>query len=243
MIIGMLAFLLAAVLILLLIPIRYTVTLVRWRLTLSVSVLLGLWRKEIELPPAREEPSPQVEMAEEPPMEMTEEPPMEMTEEHPTDWMEEALAQAEERAEEKAEVHERLLDAAEGQAESEAEEKKGASLWREIRFAMGNGLAERVLHAAGKLLSHSFPRRCRIRGDFGTGDPMTTGIACGMAMAFLAQETKEIRWNYLQPVNTLSGEAKGRIIPLTMIYIAGRLLLSRPAREFWHFRKEEKNHG
>lgn len=153
------------------------------------------------------------------------------------DWMEEALAQAEE----KAEVHERLPDAAEGQAERE--EKKGASLWREIRFAMGNGLAERVLHAAGRLLSHSFPRRCRIRGDFGTGDPMTTGIACGMAMAFLAKETKEIRWNYLQPVNTLSGEAKGRIIPLTMIYIAGRLLLSRPAREFWHFRKEEKNHG
>lgn len=229
MIIGMLAFLLAAVFILLLIPIRYTVTLVRWRLTLSVSVLLGLWRKEIELPPAGEEPSPQVEMAEEPPMKMTEEPPM--------DWMEEALAQAEE----KAEVHERLPDAAEAQAERE--EKKGASLWREIRFAMGNGLAERVLHAAGKLLSHSFPRRCRIRGDFGTGDPMTTGIACGMAMAFLAQETKEIRWNYLQPVNTLSGEAKGRIIPLTMIYIAGRLLLSRPAREFWHFRKEEKNHG
>ena len=72
---------------------------------------------------------------------------------------------------------------------------------------------------------------------------MTTGIACGMAMEFLAQETKEIRWNYLQPVNTLSGEAKGRIIPLTMIYIAGRLLLSRPASEFWHFRKEEKNHG
>lgn len=229
MIIGMLAFLLAAVLILLLIPIRYTVTLVRWRLTLSVSVLLGLWRKEIELLPAGEEPSPQVEMAEEPPMEMTEEPPM--------DWMEEALVQAEE----KAEVHERLPDAAEAQAERE--EKKGASLWREIRFAMGNGLAERVLHAAGKLLSHSFPRRCRIRGDFGTGDPMTTGIACGMAMAFLAQETKEIRWNYLQPVNTLSGEAKGRIIPLTMIFIAGRLLLSRPAREFWHFRKEEKNHG
>lgn len=231
MIIGMLAFLLAAVLILLLIPIRYTVTLVRWRLTLSVSVLLGLWRKEIELLPAGEEPSPQVEMAEEPPMEMTEEPPM--------DWMEEALVQAEE----KAEVHERLPDAAEAQAKRETEEKKGASLWREIRFAMGNGLAERVLHAAGKLLSHSFPRRCRIRGDFGTGDPMTTGIACGMAMAFLAQETKEIRWNYLQPVNTLSGEAKGRIIPLTMIYIAGRLLLSRPAREFWHFRKEEKNHG
>ena len=229
MIIGMLAFLLAAVLILLLIPIRYTVTLVRWRLTLSVSVLLGLWRKEIELPPAREEPSPQVEMAEEPPMEMTEKPPM--------DWMEEALAQAEE----KAEVHERLPDAAEAQVERE--EKKGPSLWREIRFAMGNGLAERVLHAAGNLLSHSFPSRCRIRGDFGTGDPMTTGIACGMAMAFLAQETKEIRWNYLQPVNTLSGEAKGRIIPLTMIYIAGRLLLSRPAREFWHFRKEEKNHG
>lgn len=229
MIIGMLAFLLAAVLILLLIPIRYTVTLVRWRLTLSVSVLCGLWRKEIELPPAEEEPSPPVEMAEEPPMEMAEEAPM--------DWMEEALSQAEE----KAEVHERLPDAAEAQAERE--EKKEAPLWREIRFAMGNGLAERILHAAGNLLSHSFPSRCRIRGEFGTGDPMTTGIACGMAMAFLAQETKEIRWNYLEPVNTLSGEAKGRIIPLTMIYIAGRLLLSRPAREFWHFRKEEKNHG
>ena len=49
MIIGMLAFLLAAVLIFLLIPIRYTVTLVRWRLTLSVSVLLGLWGKSPRL--------------------------------------------------------------------------------------------------------------------------------------------------------------------------------------------------
>lgn len=223
MIIGMLAFLLAAVLILLLIPIRYTVTLVRWRLTLSVSVLCGLWRKEIELPPAREEPSPQVEMTEEPPM----------------DWMEEALAQAEEKAEER---EKQPIDDEE-ETDREPKEKKGPSLWEEIRFAIENGLAERVLHAAGKILSHSFPRQCCIRGDFGTGDPMTTGIACGMAMAFLAQETKEIRWNYLQPVNTLSGEAKGRIIPLTMIYIAGRLLLSRPAREFWHFRKEEKNHG
>ena len=223
MIIGMLAFLLAAVLILLLIPIRYTVTLVRWRLTLSVSVLLGLWRKEIELPPAGEETPPPVEMMEEP----------------EEDWMEETLVQAEE----KAEVHERLPDAAEAQAKRETEEKKGASLWREIRFAMGNGLAERVLHAAGKILSHSFPRQCCIRGDFGTGDPMTTGVACGMAMAFLARETKDVRWNYLESVNTLSGEAKGRIIPLVMIYIAGRLVLSRPAREFWRFRKEEKNHG
>ena len=223
MIAGMLAFLLAAVLILLLIPIRYTVTLVRWRLILSVSVLFGLWRKEIELPPAREESLASAEMTEEP----------------EEDWMEETLAQAEE----KAEVHERLPDSGEAAVERETEEKKGHTLWEEIRFAMENGLAERVLHAAGKILSHSFPRQCCIRGDFGTGDPMTTGIACGMAMAFLAKETQEIRWNYLEPVNTLSGEAKGRIIPLTMIYIAGRLLLSRPAREFWHFRKEEKNHG
>lgn len=223
MIAGMLAFLLAAVLILLLIPIRYTVTLVRWRLILSVSVLLGLWRKKIEFPSAKEETPP----------------PVEMTEEPEEDWMEETLAQAEE----KAEVQERLPDSGEAAVERETEEKKGHTLWEEIRFAMENGLAERVLHAAGKILSHSFPRQCRIRGDFGTGDPMTTGIACGMAMAFLAKETQEIRWNYLEPVNTLSGEAKGRIIPLTMIYIAGRLLLSRPAREFWHFRKEEKNHG
>lgn len=223
MIAGMLAFLLAAVLILLLIPIRYTVTLVRWRLILSVSVLLGLWRKEIELPPTKEEPLALAEMTEEP----------------EEDWMEETLAQAEE----KAEVHERLPDSGEAAVEREPEEKKGHTLWEEIRFAMENGLAERVLHAAGKILSHSFPCQCCIRGDFGTGDPMTTGIACGMSMAFLAKETQEIRWNYLEPVNTLSGEAKGRIIPLTMIYIAGRLLLSRPAREFWHFRKEEKNHG
>lgn len=223
MIAGILVFLLAAILILLLIPIRYTVTLVRWRLILSVSVLLGLWRKEIELPPAGEEPLALAEMTEEP----------------EEDWMEETLAQAEE----KAEVQERLPDSGEAAVERETEEKKGHTLWEEIRFAMENGLAERVLHAAGKILSHSFPRQCRIHGDFGTGDPMTTGIACGMSMAFLAKETQEIRWNYLEPVNTLSGEAKGRIIPLTMIYIAGRLLLSRPAREFWHFRKEEKNHG
>lgn len=226
MIAGMLAFLLAAVLILLLIPIRYTVTLACWRLSLSVSVIFGLWRKRIELPSAKEETPP----------------PVEMTEEPEEDWMEETLAQAEEKAEER-ERPPSSPSFGEAATERETEKKKGPSLWEEIRFAMENGLAERVLHAAGKILSHSFPRQCCIRGDFGTGDPMTTGIACGMAMAFLAKETKEIRWNYLEPVNTLSGEAKGRIIPLTMIYIAGRLLLSRPAREFWHFRKEEKNHG
>ena len=223
MIAGMLALLLAAVLILLLIPIRYTVTLVRWRLILLVSVLFGLWRKKIEFPSAKEETPPPVEMMEEP----------------EEDWMEETLVQAEE----KAEVHERLPDSGEAAVERETEEKKGHTLWEEIRFAMENGLAERVLHAAGKILSHSFPRQCCIRGDFGTGDPMTTGVACGMAMAFLARETKDVRWNYLESVNTLSGEAKGRIIPLVMIYIAGRLVLSRPAREFWRFRKEEKNHG
>lgn len=226
MIAGMLAFLLAAVLILLLIPIRYTVTLACWRFSLSVSVLFGLWRKKIEFPSAKEETPP----------------PVEMTEEPEEDWMEETLAQAEEKAEER-ERPPSSPSSGEAATERETEEKKGPSLWEEIRFAMENGLAERVLHAAGKILSHSFPRQCCIRGDFGTGDPMTTGIACGMSMAFLAKETQEIRWNYLEPVNTLSGEAKGRIIPLTMIYIAGRLLLSRPAREFWHFRKEEKNHG
>lgn len=226
MIAGMLALLLAAVLILLLIPIRYTVTLVCWRLILSVSVLFGLWRKRIELPSAKEETPP----------------PVEMTEEPEEDWMEETLAQAEEKAEER-ERPPSSPSSGEAAVERETEEKKGHTLWEEIRFAMENGLAERVLHAAGKILSHSFPRQCRIRGNFGTGDPMTTGIACGMSMAFLAKETQEIRWNYLEPVNTLSGEAKGRIIPLIMIYIAGRLLLSRPAREFWHFRKEEKNHG
>ena len=226
MIAGILVFLLAAILILLLIPIRYTVTLVRWRLILSVSVLFGLWRKKIEFPSAKEETPP----------------PVEMTEEPEEDWMEETLAQAEEKAEER-ERPPSSPSSGEAATERETEEKKGPSLWEEIRFAMENGLAERVLHAAGKILSHSFPRQCCIRGDFGTGDPMTTGIACGMSMAFLAKETQEIRWNYLEPVNTLSGEAKGRIIPLTMIYIAGRLLLSRPAREFWHFRKEEKNHG
>lgn len=226
MIAGMLAFLLAAILILLLIPIRYTVTLACWRFSLSVSVLLGLWRKKIELPSAKEETPP----------------PVEMTEEPEEDWMEETLAQAEEKVEER-ERPPSSPSSGEAATERETEEKMGHTLWEEIRFAMENGLAERVLHAAGKILSHSFPRQCCIRGDFGTGDPMTTGIACGMSMAFLAKETQEIRWNYLEPVNTLSGEAKGRIIPLTMIYIAGRLLLSRPAREFWHFRKEEKNHG
>ena len=122
MIAGMLAFLLAAILILLLIPIRYTVTLVRWRLILSVSVLLGLWRKEIELPSAKKETPP----------------PVEMTEEPEEDWMEETLAQAEE----KAEVQERLPDSGEAAVERETEEKKGHTLWEEIRFAMENGLAE-----------------------------------------------------------------------------------------------------
>lgn len=122
----------------------------------------------------------------------------------------------------------------------ETEESVRPSLWAQLRFAVRNGLAEKAFSAASALLRHSFPGRWEARGEFGTSDPMHTGVLCGLTRAFFCRETKDIVWNYVEPKTDLTISAGGRILPLYAVYIVLRLILSKQAREFYHFRKGRK---
>lgn len=122
----------------------------------------------------------------------------------------------------------------------ETEEAVRPSLWAQLRFAVRNGLAEKAFSAASAFLRHSFPGRWEARGEFGTSDPMHTGVLCGLTRAFFCRETKDIVWNYVEPKTDLTISAGGRILPLYAVYIVLRLILSKQAREFYHFRKGRK---
>lgn len=122
----------------------------------------------------------------------------------------------------------------------ETEEAVRPSLWAQLRFAVRNGLAEKAFSAASALLRHSFPGRWEARGEFGTSDPMHTGVLCGLTRAFFCRETKDVVWNYVEPKTDLTISAGGRILPLYAVYIVLRLILSKQAREFYHFRKGRK---
>lgn len=122
----------------------------------------------------------------------------------------------------------------------ETEEDVRPSLWAQLRFAVRNGLAEKAFSAGSALLRHSFPGRWEARGEFGTSDPMHTGVICGLTRAFFCRETKDVVWNYVEPKTDLTISAGGRILPLYAVYIVLRLILSKQAREFYHFRKGRK---
>ena len=228
--------LLAILLLVLLWPVTYRISLARWRLGIRVSLLSGLWSKEIEFSSDEEEEI----STEDIPMNAPEkeeraeaEVPLKIEKEKPLD-MEDILKDAEDAAEEEM--------AAPSAKEETIETDDGPSTWAQIRFAIQCGLAERVFIAASALLSHSFPKKWQVSGEFGTGDPMTTGVAGGLSAAFGGAVTEKIAWNYLEPVNTLQGRCDGRIIPIYVLYIAGRLLLAKPLWEFKKFRKG-KHHG
>ena len=227
--------LLAILLLVLLWPVTYRISLKRWVLGVRISLFSGLWSKEMEFADDEEEIA-----SEDIPMDAPEkekkaeaEAPLKIEKEKPLD-MEDILKDAEDAADEEME--------APSVEEEMYESDDGPSIWAQIRFAIQCGLAERLFAAASALLSHSFPKKWQVSGEFGTGDPMTTGVAGGLAAAFGGGVTEKIAWNYLEPVNTLQGRCDGRIIPIYVLYIAGRLLLAKPLWEFKKFRKG-KHHG
>lgn len=127
--------------------------------------------------------------------------------------------------------------------EPAAHEKSRPSYLAQLFFALDSGLAARCFQVAGSLISHGFIRKWHVEGGLGLGDPMHTGILCGLFYAFLPGGAEEISWNYVDKECTLSGYGRGRLIPLYVLYILLKLALSKPAREFWHFRQGGNDNG
>ena len=147
------------------------------------------------------------------------------------DEMEPEKAPEEKTKENKAEKHKESAD------EGKGKKKKHPPLWKQLRFAVHNGLAENIFKALAAVLAHSMPRKWDFCGEFGTGDPMQTGLLAGMAKAFLPEAAKNVVWKYIEPSYKLKGKGQGRIIPFYAVYIVLRLAASAPARQFWRYRQ------
>lgn len=118
----------------------------------------------------------------------------------------------------------------------EAAEGGKPSSWEVFHFALENGALQEALRCLSSLYRHSRPKTCRMEGAFGTGDPMATGIAAGMAEAFFPAASS-LDFSYTERIFSVHAAWKGRIIPLCVLCRAGQFCFSRPVREVRRFRK------
>lgn len=203
---------------LLLIPVRYQFKLEMWKISVEIKALFGAFSKEVVIPGGgndkAEEKRKQTEENEKIP-----------------DLERESITPAEK---ENKEINQGIKKPAEVK---EKKSKEKPSVFKQIHFAIDNGLAEEIFKTVLSLFNHSKPRSWSIYGEFGTGDPMTTGLTEGMAHAFLPDITESVVWKYLEPSYKIKGKGRGRMIPLYAIYIILRLAVSQPARRFWRYRQ------
>lgn len=118
----------------------------------------------------------------------------------------------------------------------EGAEGEKPSFWEVFHFALENGALREAFQCLSCLFRHSRPKTCRMEGAFGTGDPMATGIAAGMAEAFFPPASS-LDFSYTDRIFSIHAVWKGRIIPLYVLWLAGRFCFSQPVREVRRFRK------
>lgn len=256
------------VILVLLIPIRYRFSFEKWKAQVTVKAFFGLFKKEVSFPGEKEEETDDYEdegMEEEEVREMNayleemehdarereaekEQETLEASRNAPAREDDARAEEAEIVREEPIDLSKETKEVSKDDSEEETEEsekikKKTPSYLAQFLFALDNGLIKKVLIAAAKVLAHSFPGSWRVKGAFGTGDPMSTGVACGIVKAFLPGPFEDVEWNFTDKVFTLKGEGDGRIIPLYVVYILLTLAVARETREFWHFRRGGKVNG
>lgn len=240
---GLLLFLLALVLC----PVRYRVEFSRAGGFAEISLLLGLYkkRKTVSAKKAAAETRPERGAA---PVKLEKETPVELdadgkplTAETPR--TEEAMetkpepARGGETPPEKAPepVKENRVDISprENKNEDGNEETKKSSrpsaasiFW----FAWKNGTVRLALAALGKILRHTAPGEFSVEGRAGLGNPADTGIAAGLCAAALPTACR-VEWDYTEKCADLTVKARGRAIPLYVLYLAAALALKRPVRE------------
>lgn len=227
---GVLLFLL----LLLCLPISYAVSIDKKRASATIGVVFGLYKKTFDFDFEEEK-----EKKEETKTEIKREEPLLSYEEgSPEEW---------EKAYEEAKKDLGISEEAEKSSEKDKEKKdkkgKEPSYWKQFLFAYENGLLREALRTLSLLVSHSAPSIWRASGKFGMEDPMKVGIICGWVYAFFLKEVEQVEWVFTESVCTLQIEGKGRVVPIYVLYIALRLLLGRPAREFWRYREGRVNHG
>lgn len=212
-VLGAAAVLLLLLLAVLLCPVRYRCRADRQGGMAEVSLLGGLYRKRMAWPEPEEVPAAETEEGN-------------------------ASDESEPETPQPMEAETPLLLDGEGypaeeplpaETEAQDEETKKPGALAVLSFAWDNGTIGIVLRAAGKLYRHSRPRKLRLSGRAGLGDPMQTGVLAGLLYAALPGAS-DITWDYTGRCFDVTAEAEGRVVPLYILYILGGVLASGPVR-------------
>lgn len=77
---------------------------------------------------------------------------------------------------------------------------------------------EAILHLLSRIYNHSKPRRVRISGVFGTGDPAETGMLAGLLYSIWPEHLTEIEFDFIDVSYTGKLFMCGRIIPAFLVW-------------------------
>lgn len=112
------------------------------------------------------------------------------------------------------------------------QDRQGFSL-STLTAVFSRELLTEARHFIAKLFK-SLRLRLQISGVYGTDDPALTGLLAAL-MAALGTEQVNINLNpdFSEQVLDVKGEASGRVVPIIIIGLAVRLLLSKPMRKLW----------
>lgn len=126
-----------------------------------------------------------------------------------------------------------------GRKEKVRKEKQGFSLPALSDVISRQLLAEVMGYL--KRLFKSIRLRLRLSGVYGTDDPALTGLLAGL-MATLRTEhcNIDLDTDFSEPVLDLTGKASGRVIPIVILWLTTRLLLSKPVRKLWWAQLKKK---
>lgn len=129
--------------------------------------------------------------------------------------------------------------------EKKEKKEKKSKRKRELKDFISKPLLHKVLDFIGSILKHIRPRVLSIDGRIGFDDPYYTGLIA-MFLYSLAPSLNDYPIHVV-PVfeeETLEGrfQVQGRIIMAVLVFVSIRLLLSKPVRNIFMNKKEEKSH-
>lgn len=120
---------------------------------------------------------------------------------------------------------------------TEKKEANKPSIWEQIQFAWKCRFIHRSLQDIKNILIHSKPGYLNINGQFGTGDPMLTGIVEGVVKSVIPKSTENVEYCYIEKIIALNIVFKGCILPCVIIWILFKWFISKETRMFFKFRE------
>ena len=118
--------------------------------------------------------------------------------------------------------------------------KKGSLLAKIINHPDRNAVLGHSVLLIKRLLKALKPKQIRIAGDLGFPDPAITGYARGFACAlapFLPPKALDIQWDFNKPAVNAAVRIKGAFTVWSLVWPAGRYILSKP---IWRIIKQYK---